>query len=102
MKPPGPQHAVAASMREAAAVTKEAELETVPEPPEPDVADAAVGTKTAQAMAGRFLPSCVRLFAGVAFGKSSRAKLHSRVIAAGHLVRIANGMAEEVPDPDAG
>jgi hypothetical protein len=90
------------NLREAAAVTKEAEAETVPEPPEPGVADAAVGTETAQARAARYLPDCVRLFAGVAFGKGSKAKLHSRVVAAAQLVRIAGGMAEEVPEPDEG
>jgi hypothetical protein len=78
----------------------EAEAERVPDAPEPEIADPTVGAETAQATASRYLPNCVRLFAGVAFGKGSRAKLHSRVIAASHLVKIAGGMAEEVPDPD--
>jgi len=88
-------------MREAAAAV-EAEPEPVPEPPAPDVADAATGTETAQSLAARYLPNCVRLFAGVAFGKGSKAKLHSRVVAAGHLVKIAAGTGEEVPEPDEG
>ena len=82
---------------------REAEPETVPEPPEPDVADATVGTETAQQMAARFLPDCTRLFASVAFGKGSKAKLHTRVNAATQLVKIAGGLAQEVPDaPDEG
>jgi hypothetical protein len=92
-------------MREAGATVKEAEAEaeTVPEPPEPDVADATAGTETAQQMAARFLPDCTRLFAGVAFGKGSKAKLHTRVNAASQLVKIAGGLAQEVPDaPDEG
>jgi hypothetical protein len=92
-------------MREAAAAVREAEAEpeTVPEPPEPDVADATVGTEAAQSKAARFLPSCVESFAAVAFGKKSRAKLHSRVQAATQLVKIAGGLAQEVPDaPDEG
>ena len=90
------------TLRQAAAMVSEAESEPVPEPPEPDVADAAAGPAVAQTIAARWLPSCARLFAGVAFGKGSKAKLHTRVIAAGHLVKIAGGMAEEVPSPDEG
>jgi hypothetical protein len=91
-------------MRGAAAVVREAEAESepVPEPSAPDASDATVGTDTAQSMVARYLPSCVQLFAGVAFGKGSEAKLRSRAIAAGHLVKIAGGMAEEVPEPDEG
>jgi len=33
----------------------------------------------------------------VAFRKSSNAKLHTRVVAAGHWVKIAGGMAEDRP-----
>jgi hypothetical protein len=81
----------------------EAESEPVPEAPEPDVDDATVGTETAQSKAARFLPSCVELFAAVAFGKGSKAKLHTRVNAATQLVKIAGGLAQEVPDaPDEG
>lgn len=86
-------------IREAAIAVREAEPETVPEPPEPDFADAAIGTETAQSLASRYLVSCVKLFASIAFGKGSRAKLHTRVVAAGHLVKIAGGMAEDVPGP---
>jgi len=89
-------------VREAAAAVREAEPEPIPEAPEPDVADATAGTETAQSLAARYLPNCVRLFAGVAFGKGSKAKLHSRVVAAGHLVKIAAGMGAEVPEPDEG
>jgi hypothetical protein len=92
-------------MRAAGAAAKEAEAgsEVVPEPPEPDVADAAIGTETAQQMAARYLPDCARLFASVAFGRGSKAKLHSRVQAATQLVKIASGLAQEVPDaPDEG
>lgn len=83
-------------VREAAAAVREG-TESLPEPPEPDVADPATGTETAQSLAARYLPSAVRLFAAVAFGKGSRAKLHTRVLAAGHLVRIAGGIAEDIP-----
>ena len=49
------------------------------------------------------LPDCTRLFASVAFGKGSKAKLHTRVNAATQLVKIAGGLAQEVPDtPDEG
>jgi len=54
--------------------------------------------ETAQTMAARWLPECARLFAAVAFGKGSKAKLHSRVVAAAQLVKIAGGLAEAVPD----
>ena len=77
--------------------------ESVPEPPDPDVADANIGTETAQSKAARYLPSAVDLFAAVAFGRGSKAKLHSRVQAATQLVKIAGGLAEGVPDaPDEG
>jgi hypothetical protein len=39
-----------------------AEAEPVPDAPTPDVSDATVGTETAQRMAARYLPNCVRLF----------------------------------------
>lgn len=89
-------------MREAAASVKEAESEPVPEAPAPDADNATAGTEAGQAMAACYLPNCVRLFAGVAFGKGSRAKLHTRTVAAGHLVKIAAGMGEEAPGPDEG
>lgn len=73
------------------------DAEHVADAPEPAAADATAGTETGQAMASRFLPDCVKLFAGVAFGATSKAKLHSRVIAAMTLVKIAGGMADEVP-----
>ena len=54
-----------------------------------------------RAAAARYMPNCVRLFASVAFGKGSRATLHTRVVAAGHLVKIAGGMTDEVlPEPN--
>jgi len=89
-------------MRDAAAVTREAEAETVPDPPAPDGADAAIGTEKAQGMAARYLPNCVVLLAAVAFGRGSKAKLHTRVVAVGLLVKIAVGGAEEVPSLDDG
>ena len=82
-------------------MTRDVETE-VPEAPEPNASDATVGTETAQRMAARFLPDCTKLFASVAFGRGSKAKLHTRVVAAGHLVKIAGGLAEEVPEPDEG
>ena len=83
-----------------AAHSRETEPETVPDAPPPDYSDPAVGIDTAQEMAARYQPQCVRLYAGVAFGKASRAKLHTRVVAAGNLTRIACGRADEVPEPD--
>src|SRR5215469_14959719 len=74
----GSQMTLQRKVREAAAAVKEEEPESVPEAPEPEVVDATTGTEAARSMAARYLPNCVRLFAGVAFGKKSRAKLHSR------------------------
>ena len=86
--------------RDAQAGMKGTEDEQIPAAPEPEGMDPTGGTETAQAMAGRFMPNAVRLFAGVAFGRGNKVTLHTRVVAAGHLVKIAAGMVDEAPEPD--
>ena len=89
------------SVRQLAAMrSRSPEPETVPDAPPPDYSDPAFAIETAQETAARYQPQCVRLYAGVAFGKASRAKLHTRVVAAGNLTKIACGRADQVPEPD--
>jgi hypothetical protein len=83
----------------------EDDSDAVPEAPEPDAADGAGGLAEAQELASRYMTQNVRLLASVAHGKSKRVKLHSRVVAAVQLIKIANGIGSEaVPevDPDEG
>jgi hypothetical protein len=70
----------------------------LPVAPEPKAVDAATGLAQAQALACRFLPECVLLWAGVAFDPASPAKLHTRLVAAVNLKTVALVGLEARPD----
>jgi hypothetical protein len=73
----------------------------VPEAPEPDAADGVGGLAAAQELASRYMVQNTKLLAAVAHGKSKRVKLHSRVVAAVQLIKIAGGLGPEaVPETE--
>ena len=51
----------------------------LPEAPAPSSTSASDGMESARALARRYLPDAVRLFAGIAFAPDSEAALHTRI-----------------------
>jgi len=71
--------------------------EVVDEAPKPSAVDAAAGIEAARSLAARYLPDATKLLAAIAFGKSTP-KVHTRMVAAGYLIRVAEGTSEEMPE----
>jgi hypothetical protein len=78
--------------------SKAGDATSLPVVPEPKAVDAAAGLAAAQALACRFLPECVSLWAGVAFDPASKVKLHTRTVAAVNLKQVALVGLEQRPD----
>jgi hypothetical protein len=52
-----------------------------------------------RALARRYLPDAVRLFAGIAFAPDSEAALHTRMLCAKEIVAIAGVIPQATPAP---
>lgn len=89
MKPPGPQHAVAA------AIVKD--QEPIPELPPPLAHGARQGTQLAHEIVGQFLPNLALTLIAIAIGEETKS-LHTRWQAAQAALNLY-GMAGESP-PD--
>ena len=73
--------------------------EQVPSAPAPSAASAVDGMESTRALARRYLPDAVRLFAGIAFSSDSEAALHTKYLAAKEIVAIAGVIPQATPAP---
>ena len=73
--------------------------EPVPAAPLPSAASAPEGMENTRALARRYLPDAVRLFAGIAFAPDSEAALHTRMLCAKEIVAIAGVIPQATPAP---
>jgi hypothetical protein len=73
--------------------------EQVPSAPAPSAASAVDGMESTRALARRYLPDAVRLFAGIAFSSDSEAALHTKMLCAKEIVAIAGVIPQATPTP---
>ena len=71
----------------------------VPDAPDPSAASARDGMESTRAVARRYLPDAMRLFAGIAFAADSEAALHTKYLAAKEIVAIAGVIPQATPAP---
>ena len=71
--------------------------ERVPSAPKPSAASARDGMEGTRALARRYLPDALRLFAGVALSPDSEAALHTKMLCAKEIVAMAGVIPQQTP-----
>ena len=76
-----------------------AKTQHVPSAPAPSAASARDGMSSTRALARRYLPDSVLLFAGIAFAPDSEAALHTKMLCVKEIVAIAGVIPQATPAP---